>query len=806
MRPYHAGLLGADVLVVLDEAHLVPPFEALLRRVADDTNEFGPNGAADRKIVPQVKLLSLSATGRSDKEANGRVEGVTFRLDDEDLSDPLIAKRLAAKKALGFVKIGDGKEELADELAQQAWRLSGDGGPPVRCLVYCDSREVAERTKKIIDGLAEGNKKQGIPKIEIDAELFVGARRVREREKAKDLLKGHGFLAGSDVPTRPAFLVATSAGEVGVDLNADHMVCDLVPWERMVQRLGRVNRRGDGDASIIVVHGDEPKPKKPEAPTDSEKRQITAFKALAVLEALPTDGDGRNTSPGALRELKLRAETDAALRDRIEQATTGEPLHPALTRPLVDAWSMTSLEEHTGRPEIEPWLRGWVEDDEPQNSVVWRKYLPVRTDRDDWPSSRRDEQEVEAFFEAAPPHTSEMLETERRRVVEWLIARAKAALREKRVKPIAEDEAARETASEAGAESAADPIKPDTVIAFALTPAGKYKKCYGTKDFAKATDKNARDRLASDLGGAVLVVDARLRGFSSGLLNNDSEERPPTADDDPWEWITVPARRHDVGEALREPVIRFRIREAARIEDIKSAASDWHKPYSFATRMSEDGEPLKWLVVEKWRDASTTEDEKSVSRKQDLTEHQAWTAEKASRLAARLSLPDDFSRALVLAARLHDEGKKSTTWQRAFSAPRERDKEGNWKIFAKTEGPFRSALLDGYRHEFGSLPWAEKDPEFRKLPEELQELVLHLIAAHHGFARPVIATRGCEDAPPSALEARARGVALRFARLQRRWGPWGLAWWEALLRAADQQASRDNDRREGLGAARTEGE
>ena len=36
-------------------------------------------------------------------------------------------------------------------------------------------------------------------------------------------------------------------------------------------------------------------------------------------------------------------------------------------------------------------------------------------------------------------------------------------------------------------------------------------------------------------------------------------------------------------------------------------------------------------------------------------------------------------------------------------------------------------------------------------------------------------------------------MALRFARLQKRWGPWGLAWWEALLRAADQQASRDNE-------------
>ena len=92
----------------------------------------------------------------------------------------------------------------------------------------------------------------------------------------KTWLQSHGFLAGSgSPPAKPAFLIATSAGEVGVDLDADHMVCDLVPWERMVQRLGRVNRRGESDATIVVVHGDEPKPKKPDVPTDQERRQAS---------------------------------------------------------------------------------------------------------------------------------------------------------------------------------------------------------------------------------------------------------------------------------------------------------------------------------------------------------------------------------------------------------------------------------------------------------------------------------------------------------------------------------------------------
>jgi CRISPR-associated endonuclease/helicase Cas3 len=65
MRPYHAGLLGADTLVVLDEAHLVPPFEKLLETIAEGWAVFGPRDEALREIVPSFRRLSLSATGRA---------------------------------------------------------------------------------------------------------------------------------------------------------------------------------------------------------------------------------------------------------------------------------------------------------------------------------------------------------------------------------------------------------------------------------------------------------------------------------------------------------------------------------------------------------------------------------------------------------------------------------------------------------------------------------------------------------------------------------------------------------------------
>ncbi|MBV6488951.1 MAG: hypothetical protein GHHEDOFH_02928 [Pseudorhodoplanes sp.] len=741
MRPYHAGLLGADSLVVLDEAHLVPPFEALLKTIARDPNsEFAPRSGNGGTPVPGFRLMSLSATGRKD-EADG---GVIFRLAKEDHQHPVVQQRLRAAKRLTPSEAKDGKS-LVERLAERAWAL-GTESQAARVLVYCHSRDDgALKVKGAIDERAR------MDKIAIASELLVGGRRLREREALFKWLETHGFVGERKEAQVPTFLIATSAGEVGVDMDADHLVCDLVEWERMVQRLGRVNRRGGDDrvAVIEVVAAPPGKEKK-----DGETRPERLKRLRRPIDAL--NGDA---SPAAIVALK----ENQSLKEALQEAQTPAPLRPPLTRALVDAWSMTSLEEHTGRPEIEPWLRGWVEDDQPQATVVWRRFLPVCMSGEKLTSKT-----VNKFFDEAPPQTSEGLETETWRIAEWLLARV---------------EAVGKAAKTPGDIEASGSLDKNSVVLFVLNSRGELDGKDGgdgqwtlgaLAKLNRKENKREKDSFERSLAGRTLVVSSLLGGLNSdGMLDNDVAVGPSTVDTDET-WEPRP----------------FRVRETS--EQSATADDNWRETYRFAIAQTEDGEESRWIVVEERRHQPQSVDDRAIARfEQTLMDHRCAAERIARDFAKVLSLPPAYSDMLAIAARLHDEGKQALRWQRAFNAPRDGE------VYAKTKGPINFKRLDGYRHEFGSLPFLQDDAAFKALSYDLQDLALHLVAAHHGGARPVIETRSCEDAPPTALETRARDVALRFARLQKQWGPWGLAWWESLLRAADQQASRENEERAG---------
>ena len=167
--------------------------------------------------------------------------------------------------------------------------------------------------------------------------------------------------------------------------------------------------------------------------------------------------------------------------------------------------------------------------------------------------------------------------------------------------------------------------------------------------------------------------------------------------------------------------------------------------------------------------------------RQTVDEHCARVGDAARRIGEALALPE--AGALEAAGRWHDKGKARRVWQRAAGVP------ASGPPLAKSpKRRWRPGLLGGYRHEFGSLVEAE-----REIPAGApdRDLVLHLVASHHGWARPGFPDpRQWDPDAPSALNRRfAVEAANRFARLQARYGPWRLAWLEALLKAADAHAS-----------------
>jgi CRISPR-associated endonuclease/helicase Cas3 len=158
----------------------------------------------------------------------------------------------------------------------------------------------------------------------------------------------------------------------------------------------------------------------------------------------------------------------------------------------------------------------------------------------------------------------------------------------------------------------------------------------------------------------------------------------------------------------------------------------------------------------------------------------------AEQIVAGLALPGEIAEAVIIAAKLHDHGKRRERFQLTLG-----NRAYPQVVLAKSKGRAAARFPEPFRHEFASVLDAGGDPEFVKLSADMQELVLHLIAAHHGRARPHFDTEeGFDPERPSADTEKLRlDTPRRFARLQSKYGRWGLAYLESLLRAADWAAS-----------------
>lgn len=123
--------------------------------------------------------------------------------------------------------------------------------------------------------------------------------------------------------------------------------------------------------------------------------------------------------------------------------------------------------------------------------------------------------EIEAFFEAAPPHVSEVLEAGTVCVADWLFARVEKIGKEHVDHNSSEQE---------------NRLSDEDVVAVILDTDGTLRKTF-TLEALKSVQKK---KFEETLGGAILIVDARLGGLKNGLLDAEAADPPPTADDSEW--------------------------------------------------------------------------------------------------------------------------------------------------------------------------------------------------------------------------------------------------------------------------------
>ncbi|MGH9896013.1 MAG: helicase-related protein, partial [bacterium] len=307
---------------------------------------------------------------------------------DADRAHEEARKRIEAKKGIACHSV-DHEKTIADKVADLAKKYR-DSGRAI--LVFLRKLEDVER---VVGALRDKEKLQ--------VETLTGTLRGWERDvlASKNTIFARFMPNGETIPQEgTVYLICTSAGEVGVNISADHLVCDLTPFDSMTQRFGRVNRFGKGDARIDIVHRkfDDKSQIERDATANIESGIATSSQddtsldaqsnkkkdkqqspyeracelTLDLMQHLPKRVDGRHgANPAALATLP---------QSKRQAAFTPPPIIPPASEILFDAWAMTTVRQKLpGRPPVADWLHGAADWESPETHVAWREEVGLLT-------------------------------------------------------------------------------------------------------------------------------------------------------------------------------------------------------------------------------------------------------------------------------------------------------------------------------------------------------------------------------------------------------------------------------------------
>jgi CRISPR-associated endonuclease/helicase Cas3 len=595
------------------------------------------------------------------------------------------------------------------------------------------AREVGPDRVAILTGTIRGHERDEMTTRPLDE---ISDPQTRRRAK---VFRDFRLNPDRPLPEQSEYLVATSAGEVGVDLDADEIVCDLTYLDSMIQRFGRLNRLGRTKSTIQVV---ELPPRNDRHDGDVDERLKATRKAL---RSLPLVGkNGRKASPLALQ----------ALNDR-HDAFSKAPRTLPLTDVLLDNWALTRLPELS--PTVDRYLHGLIPEP-PDIYVAWRE-------------------EVTYLLDAAPETIAEWLDTH----------------------PVLTREQVRGSLINVVGELRKIARREEKAILIPQTEEELH--VIELSDF-----NNDEQTLRERYRNALLILRPAAGGLNrQGMLDGDVEDAVKDVADEPtppdfehrrlrvlierdgedWTYQTSATDSESHSVSARN---LYRA-----LQQIRPQFPGTYEKETVVLATDVDGNLIRVIMsLVHRRSTETVMDSSAAPVSQELHEHLQWAAEEAKSITRRLGLPRKVTSAVVIAAEVHDLGKNREAWQRAIGHP---PSGGGWKPWAKSAGRrYDRSAVGNYRHEFGSLRETMKLPQIKDHPE--RDLILHLVACHHGWARPHYEPEHwdiADDVFDEENQEIANETMRRVARVQRRFGHWYLAWLESLIRCSDYAASRRLD-------------